>query len=233
MDPKPARAPIVPASLTSPVRSITISGEVFVWDAATDPAWSGEWAFPATGWADADREAWIGTQGHLIAVKRAHEAVLAAGDAYATSPAFLLANARAEVDETVRQQEIDQRRLDGAKAWTQARATHATNVRAIPCVTGDVVIIVGMNAKEIDGANAAARMASEARLRSDPEAKAIALADYMGTQRDWMLGKCVWPDKERIKVIAEAHPSLWNDLAEARDDMARARVDAEGKGFAP
>lgn len=227
------RPVLAAATLTAPVRSLTIGGEPYAWDEVRDPPWTGEWAFPATGWTDADREAWVGTQGHLIAVKREHAATLAAGDAYATSPVFLLANARAEVAETLRQQEIDQRRLDGAKAWAVARASHGANVRAIPCVTGDVVIIVGMNAKEIDAANAAARGASETRLRADPEAKAIALADYMGTQRDWMVSKCPWPDKDRIKVIADMHPSLWNDLAEARDDMARARVNEEGKGFAP
>lgn len=227
------RAPIDPASLTAPVRSLTVDGIAYAWDEPSDPAWTGEWAFPATGWGDADRTAWVGTQGHLIAVKREHAATLAAGDAYATSPAFLLANARAEVEETIRAKEIDQRRLDGAKAWTVARTQHGTNVRAISCVTGDVVIIVAMNAKEIDGANTAARLASETRLRADPDAKAIALADYVGTQRDWMLSKCIWPDKDRIKAIADEHPSLWNDLADARDDMARARVADEGKGFAP
>lgn len=232
------RLPIDPAAILAPVKSIQIDGQPFEWDEETDGPWSSDdsgsgWTFPTKGWGDNHRASWIGTHGHLIAVKREHEATLAEGDAYAASPEFQIANAQAEVSETIRQREIDGRRLEGVKRWVAARAQYgADRVRAIPCVTGDTVIMVGMSAKEGDTANSAALMARNLRLKSDPDNIAIAAADYIGTQRNWMVSKCVSPTPERIREIAEVHFSLWSDLEDARDDMARARVDAEGKDFA-
>lgn len=236
----PKRLPIDLSDLSAPVKSIAIGGESFEWDEGLDPAWDGSWAYPASGWTDAHREAWAGTQGHLIAVRREHAATLAAGEAYVTSPEYMLAEASAEVTETVRQRGIDERKIAGLKAWTAAQAQYGANVRAIPTVEGDVVIMVGMTAKEIDAANAAAIGARDQRLRANADDKAAALSDYMGMHREWMLSKCIWPasasgdakDKSRVREIAEAHPGLWNDLEAMREDMARARVDDAGKGFA-
>lgn len=235
-----ARLPLDLADITAPVKSVTTDGEAFAWDEDLDPAWAGEWTYPAKGWTDAHREAWAGTHGHLIAVRREHAAVAAASEAYVSSPDYLLASAAAEVADTIRQKGIDERETAGLKAWLAARAQYGTNVRAIPTVEGDVVIMVGMTAKEIDAANAAAMGARDQRLRTNPDDKAAALSDYMGTHREWMLSKCIWPasasgdakDKSRIREIAEVHPSLWADLETMREDMARARVDDAGKGFA-
>ena len=232
------RATIDPASLSLPAKVIAIAGDVFAWDEATDPPWAGEWAFPPKGWSDGDREKWVTMNGTLIGVTKEHEAVLSEGDALATSPAFLLANIDADISEKKRQKGIDERRIVGAKAWTEARKMYGANVRPIPTVEGDVVIMVGMTAKESDRANAAAKMAADQRLQLDPKAQAEAADEYLSVQRNAMLAKCVHPvgadgDRSRIREIAEAHPGLWDDLFRMRNDMARARVDDEGKGYAP
>lgn len=231
------RTPLDLAAVTLPVKAIAIDGALFAWQDG-DPAWAGEWAFPSSGWSDAQRDSWITMNGTLIGVTREGEEILKAGDALATSPEFLLATKEAEIAEAVRTKEINERFLEGMKALTAARKVYGANIRHMRTVEGDIIIMVGMTGKETDGANAAAKMAGDQRLAADPNAKQAAVDEYVAMQKNVMLSKCVHPvsvngDRSRIREIADMHPALWDDLFAMRNDMGRARLDDEGKGFAP
>ncbi len=233
------RAPLDVSGLSLPAKVITIAGDLFAWE-ETDPPWAGEWAFPASGWTEEHRASWVRMSGTLIGVTREHDDALVAASVIVESPAFLLANLDAEIAEKKRQTDINARLAEGIKAVVAARKLYGANMRHLRTVEGDVVIMVGMNAEESDRANASAKAAAAQRLQHDPSASAEAEAEYLSMQRNTMLAKCVAPvdktgacDRVRIREIANAHPGLWDDLFAMRNDMARARVDDEGKGFAP
>lgn len=224
------RVPVNPASLSVPEKVITSSDGLY--SLRDGETWGGLWAFPPA-WSEAERSQWTAIHGNLIAEQRRFEEATSKLSDYLVSPAAMIANAQHEVSETQRAREAQERTHAGAVAWQDARERYATvGVESMQTVEGDVIIMVAMTTAEADVTNARSRALAEAVLRSDPKAEARAYGEQIGAQRDAMLAKIRWPDRERVKAIAAKRASLWTELREMRDRLMRVRVDLEGKDSA-
>ena len=217
------------ASLTAPVKALLLAGVLVE---LGDAPWVGVWAFPLA-WTEAHRAAWTGIQGHLIAERKRLDVVTEALAADLQSPEAQLAAARAEVTAAQEAREAQERLAQGVKAWREAQETYGTRCRHIPTVEGDIVIMVGMSLLEADAANARAAHLSAAALENDANAHARARLEATNAQRDAMKAKIIWPLRPRFEELVDAHPALWGDCQDMRNELARARADVEGKGFAP
>ncbi len=204
-----------------------------------DDEWRGEWRFPP-GWSADDQRAYVAIQGNLIHEQGELARVRAEADAVASSPAALLAAARAEVDDAKRARETEERRVAGESAWATARAAHGDRVERLDTDEGDVFVLLAMSDKDLDAVNKRARMLLQAAApgpsATAPEVRAAedrGMTDARGAQRDAILVKLLHPSRERAQTFLARKAAFWADLIEARDRLVSGRRVAEGKGSAP
>lgn len=221
---------IDPIKLSAPVKALLVDGALV--ELPEGGTWAGAWAFPPA-WTEQQRDTWAEIQGNLTAEKRRLDGVHTALANHLQAPESMLAAARAEVDEAQKAREAAERLAQGVKALQKARETYGANLRHMNTVDGDIVIMVSMTLLEADAANARARHLHAQAIESDPKNFLRAEFEATGAHRDSMKAKIVWPPRERFEEITTSRPALWGDVAEMRNDMARARADAEGKGSAP
>jgi hypothetical protein len=222
------REPIDAAKIAGPTKGVALDGSGQLYPVADLDTWAGAWAFPPS-WSEDDRKAWAEIQGNKIHETKRLETAVAALDAAANSPATLLANARAEVDEVQRAREAAERRALGEAAWLQARERFGDRAERLNTVDGDVIIQVAMTLQEVDVTNA--RVGKLVEAAGDDKVRAISEAN--GAHRDAVLAKIVHPAQDRVKALGVKRPELWADLCAMRDRLVRARADAEGKDYAP
>lgn len=218
------------SKLSAPVKAIFVDGNLV--ELPAGGTWAGIWAFPPV-WTEAQQEQFTAVKGNLFAEQKRLEMATAALAAHLESPETMIATAVADVDEAQRAREAQERLTAGVKIWQKARETYGDNVRHLPTVDGDIVIMVGMTLMEADGANARAKNLADKVLESDPSAFQRAKIEHTNAHRDAMRAKIVWPPRERLDELTQKRPALWGDIGELRNDMARGRADAEGKGSAP
>jgi hypothetical protein len=216
------------SKLSSPVKAVLIDGGLVE---AGEQTWTGVWAFPP-GWSDVQQQTWTEIQGRILGEQKRLDAITLQIKADLESPEAQLTAARAEADDAQRAREGQERLSAGTRAWAKALETYGANCRHLLTVDGDVVIMVGMTLPEVDAANARASNLAAKVLEEDPNARLRAEVEHLNAQRDAMLAKIIWPDRERFKAIATSHPELWQEVRGMRNEMARARADTEGKGSA-